>query len=140
MYCNPFVPSKLMHALQRHHTRYPVWGSLARDFLPVMASSVSSERAFSSAGITISKRRNRLRPDVIEALQFLKCMYRRDLLFHENPCAKVELEELHIEGGSDVQGNALNREDSGWDIMIEDLDNDEGFGDHDDNDVFVQTL
>jgi len=38
--------------------QYPVWASLARDFLSVMATSVSSERAFSSAGITISKRRN----------------------------------------------------------------------------------
>ena len=43
--------------------RYPVWASLARDFLSVMASSVSSERACLSAGITISKRRNRLKSD-----------------------------------------------------------------------------
>jgi hypothetical protein len=50
-----------------------------------MALSVSSERAFSSAGITISKRRNRLKPDIIEALQFLKCVYRHDLLFREEP-------------------------------------------------------
>jgi hypothetical protein len=48
--------------------RYPVGASLARDFLAVMSSSVSSERAFSSAGITISKRRNRLKPDIVEAL------------------------------------------------------------------------
>jgi hypothetical protein len=57
--------------------RYPVWASLARhDFLSVMAISVSSERAFLSAGITISKRRNRLKPDIVEALQCLKCMIR----------------------------------------------------------------
>ena len=35
--------------------RYPVWGAIAHDFLSIMATSVSSERAFSSAGITISK-------------------------------------------------------------------------------------
>lgn len=35
---------------------YPVWASLAQDFLLIMGSSVSSEHAFSSAGITISKR------------------------------------------------------------------------------------
>jgi hypothetical protein len=46
-----------------------------------MASSVSSERAFSAAGITISKRRSRLKADIVEALQFLKCLYRRDLIF-----------------------------------------------------------
>jgi hypothetical protein len=57
-----------------------VWGSLARDYLAIMASSVSSERVFSSAGIIISKRRNRLKGDIVEALQFLKCIIRRDLL------------------------------------------------------------
>jgi hypothetical protein len=44
-------------------------------------SSVSSERAFSSAGITIGKHCNRLKSDIAEALQFLKCLIRRDLLF-----------------------------------------------------------
>ncbi|KAJ7105653.1 ribonuclease H-like domain-containing protein, partial [Mycena epipterygia] len=34
--------------------RYPVWALLARDYLAIMSSSVSSEHAFSSAGITIS--------------------------------------------------------------------------------------
>ncbi len=54
-----------------------VWASLAGDYLAIMASLVSSERAFSSAGITITKRRNRLKGDVVEALQFLKCYYRQ---------------------------------------------------------------
>ena len=45
-----------------------------------MASSVSSERAFSSAGITISKRRNRLDADIVEALQCLKSFIAQDLM------------------------------------------------------------
>lgn len=48
-----------------------------------MASSVSSERSFSSAGITISKRRNKLKQDIVEALQCLKCIYHEDLIFRE---------------------------------------------------------
>lgn len=44
-----------------------------------MASSVSSERAFSSAGLTITKRRNRLKGQLVEALQGLKCAIRNDL-------------------------------------------------------------
>ncbi|KAF8240107.1 hypothetical protein L208DRAFT_1385036, partial [Tricholoma matsutake] len=36
-------------------TQYDVWVSLACDMLPIMASSVSSECAFSSVGITITK-------------------------------------------------------------------------------------
>jgi hypothetical protein len=46
-----------------------------------MSSSVSSERAFSSAGITISKCLN---SDIVEALQVLKCMIKRDLIFRES--------------------------------------------------------
>ena len=45
-----------------------------------MASSVSSERAFSLAGITISKRRNRLDADIVEALQCLKSFIAQDLM------------------------------------------------------------
>ena len=60
---------------------YPTWASLAHDYLSVMASSVSSERAFSSAGITITKHRNRLKGDVVEALQCMKCIHHNELLF-----------------------------------------------------------
>nr|VWO99711.1 Uncharacterized protein [Ganoderma boninense] len=65
--------------------RYPVWASLARDHLSIMASSVSSERAFSSAGITISKQRNQLKRDIVDALQSLKCAIREDLPFCKIP-------------------------------------------------------
>ena len=48
-----------------------------------MASSVSSEWSFSAAGITISKCRNRLKEDIVEALQCLKCLYHKELIFRE---------------------------------------------------------
>ena len=71
-----------------------------------MASSVSSERAFSLAGITISKRRNRLKGDIVEALQCMKMIYRSDLIFREVPLLKEleqELEDLepYISGEDD---------------------------------------
>ena len=34
---------------------YPVWGSITHNSLSIMAMSISCKRAFSSAGITISK-------------------------------------------------------------------------------------
>ena len=46
-----------------------------------MASSVLSERAFVSASITIRKRHNRLKGDIVEALQCLKCLYHNNLIF-----------------------------------------------------------
>ncbi|KAG7085639.1 hypothetical protein E1B28_003186 [Marasmius oreades] len=52
-----------------------MWIAIAHDLLPVMASSVSSERAFSTADITIMKRRNRLHGDIVEALQVLKVAF-----------------------------------------------------------------
>ena len=62
---------------------YPTWQSLAHDYLSIMASSVSSERAFSSAGITISKRHNRLDADIVEALQCLKSLIHQDLMMRD---------------------------------------------------------
>ena len=72
-----------------------------------MASSVSSECAFSSAGITLSKRRNRLKGDIVEALQCLKCMYHNDLIFREVVVGteeEAELDEMDLElaGGADT--------------------------------------
>jgi hypothetical protein len=58
-----------------------------------MAASVSSERAFSQGGITISKHRNRLKGDIVEALQCVKCSLRTDLLFREpGPSSLTEVE------------------------------------------------
>jgi hypothetical protein len=118
--------------------RYPVWASLARDFLSIMATSVSSERAFSSAGITISKRRNRLKADIVEALQCLKCMLKQDLLFREDPSIMTEVEaDL---GKGQKNDNALPVGDS-WDVLVEDLDGEDALGDSDGgDDVFVQMV
>ena len=69
------------------------WGLLAADYLSIMATSVSSEHAFSAAGITISKCRNHLKSDIVEALQCLKCFYHNDLLFREPETATLAEEE-----------------------------------------------
>ena len=69
--------------------QYPVWASLARDYLSIMASSVSSEWAFSSTGITISKHHNRLKGDIFEALQCLKCMIHQNLIFRFDPAVSI---------------------------------------------------
>jgi hAT family C-terminal dimerisation region len=87
-----------------------------------MASSVSSERAFSQGGITITKRRNRLKGDIVEALQCAKCAIRHDLLFREPaPSSVVEGQFDHINGlGDDEDGE--DDKDKGWDdhLLIED--------------------
>jgi hypothetical protein len=73
-----------------------------------MASSVSSERAFSSAGITLSKRRNRLKGDIVEALQCLKCLYHGGLIFREI-VSSSEIEE-ELESGDCVDAEAVSQD------------------------------
>jgi hypothetical protein len=82
-----------------------------------MVSSVSSECAFSLAGITINKHCNRLKGDIVEALQCLKGMYHNDLIFQ-----KVDMlaEEEHLleEDTEEVQ---VDDEDVfSWDQIIVD--------------------
>ena len=91
---------------QEYGHRYPMWASLAHNYLAIMASSISSKQAFSVAGITISKRRSWLKGDIIEALQCLKCLYRQDCIFREViTCSEEEdvLDEVlpEISGSSD---------------------------------------
>ena len=58
--------------------RFPILYAIAMDYLPIQASSVPCERAFSSCAETDTKRRNRLSPALIEALQVLKGWYRHE--------------------------------------------------------------
>ena len=83
----------------------PVWTAIAHDYLAIMASSISSERAFSSAALTITKRQNRLKGDVVKALQVMKCLLHHKLVFREpgpsstteNLCEKHDDELLDAE-------------------------------------------
>ncbi|KAF5317850.1 hypothetical protein D9758_018688 [Tetrapyrgos nigripes] len=111
---------------QLHSTDYPVWASLARDYCAIMALSVSSERTFSSAGITISKRRNRLGKDIVEPLQFLKCALRRNLIFREAP-----LEDDNVE----ADDGTLEDETEDW-VELIDVDEAEDSGEDLDYDGF----
>ena len=95
-----------------------------------MASSVSSEQAFSQGGITISKHRNRLKGDIVEALQCVKCTIRHDLLFREvAPSSVMEAEWNEEEDDSELTGDVgdLVTEEKGWDelIIVDDDEDDE---------------
>jgi hAT family C-terminal dimerisation region len=118
---------------QINASRYhPAWASLARDYLSIMSSSVSSERAFSQGGITITKRRNRLKGDIVEALQCAKCAIRHDLLFREPAPSSIAEAEFHDDGRDDEDDREEGQDDSrdgednneeGWDdLLIEDED------------------
>lgn len=114
-----------------------------------MASSVSSERAFSQGGITISKRRNRLKGDIVEALQCVKCAIRHDLLFRESaPSSAVEEEfeesdnELE-DDDNDVEvvsvgiASGDKDEELGWDEIL--LDDDDDNFEEIEGDIFMDS-
>ena len=119
-----YLPAYILTYLsQLNAHRFPVWASLARDHLSIMASSVLSERAFSSAGITISKCRNLLKADIVEALQFLKCAFQKDLIFREpEPSSTTE------EAEGDLP--ELEKDLASWDTLA-DLGEDENDSDID---------
>jgi hypothetical protein len=65
-----------------------------------MASSVSSERMFSSAGLTVTKLHNRLKPDAMEAFQCMKHTIHGDTL--------VRMESNGDLDEDDTDGEELN--------------------------------
>jgi hypothetical protein len=123
------IPSDIV--LQIHGQHYPTWCSLARNYLAIMASSVSSESAFSAAGITISKCRNRLEGNIIEALQCLKSLIHQDLLFHDVVSATQDEEDLDLADQDPANHEANTSEvvcdgdDWSWDKLVEGLEDEE---------------
>jgi hypothetical protein len=90
-----------------------------------MGSSVSSERAFSSAGITISKRRNRLKGDIVEALQFIKCLLRKELIYREPQPSSIPEEELEGVLEDDGDPEWVDDDDpAGWKKLFIDAESD----------------
>ncbi|OBZ73092.1 Zinc finger BED domain-containing protein 4 [Grifola frondosa] len=59
---------------------YPTLFSMAMDYLPIQASSVPCERVFSSSVQTDIKKRNHMKPILMEALQILKFGLKKDRL------------------------------------------------------------
>jgi hypothetical protein len=50
-----------------HSTEFPVLSLMANDYLAIQSTSVACEQAFSVAGNTITKTRNRLHPETARA-------------------------------------------------------------------------
>jgi hAT family C-terminal dimerisation region len=63
------------------------------DYLPIQASAVPCERIFSSSTETDTKKRNRIRPELMEALQILKFALKENCLDFSAP---LHLPEYHL--------------------------------------------
>ena len=91
--------------LQDHRDEFPTLYKLAMNILPIKASSVPYERVFSSSKETTTARRNKLDPQIVEALQILKYGRKnaKGLNFIEGLDEKEEV--LELEGHEIQQGD-----------------------------------
>ena len=104
---------------------YPVWASLACDYLSIMSTSVSSEQAFSAAAQTVTKHHNRLKGDIIEAIQVLCMLYNHDFIFHEpGPSSATEL-LLEEEDRIGTEAEMTAKENLDWILDLSDDSDDE---------------
>jgi hAT family C-terminal dimerisation region len=89
-----------------HQKEYPILSLIARDYLIIQSTSVSSEQAFSVAGNTITQTRNRLDPETARASLCLKSWI-------ENGLGLNIINEIHEEtnlSDSDYVYNSSNSE------------------------------
>ena len=68
--------------------RYPTVTKLAKAYLSIPGTSVLSERAFSVAGMTLTKLRSTLDPDTLDEIIFLNKNLKHDL--KKNVCQNLE--------------------------------------------------
>ena len=68
---NASEPANPLTWWQTHETHFPMLAKLAKQFLCIPATSAPSERIFSAAGNVLTKKRNRLKPDMASVLVFL---------------------------------------------------------------------
>jgi hypothetical protein len=96
--------------------------AMAMDYLPIQATSVPSERVFSSAKETDTLKRNRINPALMEALQLLKFSLKKERLNFISGWATSE-SEMRGDSvpGCDVLGTLLKAKDdkdAGLDVVL----------------------
>jgi hypothetical protein len=95
-----------------HESVYPTLFAAAMDYLPIQASAVPCERVFSLSGETATKRRNCMKPDLMEALQLLKFMRKKEQLnFTEG--WQVDTKDLASDESSHIELGDLLTTDNG---------------------------
>jgi hypothetical protein len=94
------------------------------DYLPVQASAVPCERVFSSSAETDTKKRNRIKPELMEALQILKYAlkkerldFTRDVLISEKDLLAISDDETAT--GTDPLAKMLNLNTNSFNAFLQ---------------------
>jgi hypothetical protein len=91
------------------------------DYLPVQASAVPCERVFSSSSETDTKKRNRIKPELMEALQILKFALKKERMNFTKDLL-VDEKDLLIskdETNSDPLANMLNLNTNAFNAFLQ---------------------
>jgi hypothetical protein len=92
------------------------------DYLPVQASAVPCERVFSSSAETDTKKRNRIKPELMEALQILKFALKKERLnftSHLLISEKDLLANTKHETATDPLGKLLNLNTNSFNAFLQ---------------------
>lgn len=93
------------------------------DYLPIQASAVPCERVFSSSAETNTKRRNRIHPDLMEALQMQKFLLKKEHLNFMDAWTTTEKEMLEDDPDYDLLQTLLEGDPQDkLDFIIQSMD------------------
>lgn len=120
---------------QSSQSTYPTLFSVSLDYLPIQASAVPSERAFSSSAETDTKKRNRINPVLMEALQMLKFALKKARLDFTAGWITSENDMQECEPEEDLLAALLGNDgEDSLDKIIQDLGESDSDGEEDEDD------
>ena len=100
--------------------------AIALDYLPIQASTVPCERVFSSSAEMDTKRRNRIHPVLMEALQMVKFSLKTDRLNFTEGLITLECDMVDNVSEVDLLGALVGKDQAvGMDAIIAALGQDD---------------
>ncbi|SRR6266404_2428488 len=119
-------------------SEFPTLFSIALDYLPIQVSSVPCERIFSSVKETDTKKRNRIHPTLMEVLQILKFLLKKEWLNFTNGWTTARAEMLKTKTSrpaDDLLSHLLTRDcQATMDTLLNVFHEDTGGSESDDSD------
>jgi hypothetical protein len=106
-----------------HEHTFPTIFCIAMDYLPIQALAVPCERIFLSSTETDTKKQNRIRPELMEALQILKFALKKNRLDFSTP---LHLPKYHLTSdgarGANILTEMLKLKPDGIKVFLDAID------------------
>ena len=116
----------LLMTWQVNQASFPTLFAMAMDYLPIQASAVPCERIFSSSAETDTRRRNRISPLLMKALQMVKLYLKKERLNFTAAWVTTEKQLVDDCPEGDLLADLLDGEfQEGLDRIIRSIDKDD---------------